>query len=339
MVELLPNSGVLLALSTSVFQSGLEVSLSGLSVGKSISRSGNSIGESRDSSSEVKNLSSGVHELVLDLISEFFVISLSGSLSISFHSFGHFHVFLNSVHDVEKSLDDGLVGVDFHGFLNNLSEEFEESTITVSNTLFWGGEFVKSGDEGRLHTGLGFKERISTSNESVIDDGSAVIEDSKDGLVLSSKVGISSSFSFSLGSESFKHSLSVTSFSDLVGEFLLSGFEGSRIESGETHEFGLISSSLGETTSEFSEVSITSVMFTFSNSLGISHLSFESINNISHAGNKSIDLFSGFKLELDSRNESSTIFRISNFRKHFFKLSGRDGEDEYGNEEGSLLHF
>jgi len=52
--------------------------------------------------------------------------------------------------------------VDFHGFLNNLSEEFEESTITMSNTLFWGGEFVKSSDKSGLDTGLGLKEFSSS---------------------------------------------------------------------------------------------------------------------------------------------------------------------------------
>ena len=44
-----------------------------------------------------------------------------------------FHVFLNSVHNVEKSLDDGLVSMDFHGFLNNLGEEFEESIRWTNN--------------------------------------------------------------------------------------------------------------------------------------------------------------------------------------------------------------
>jgi len=105
--------------------------------------------------------------------------------------------------------------MNFHGFLNNLSEEFEESTITVGNTLLWGGELSKSSDESRLHTGLGLKEFTSLGDESVSNDGSAVIEDLEDGLVLSLKVGIFLSLSFSLGTEGLEHSSSVTN-SNLV---------------------------------------------------------------------------------------------------------------------------
>jgi len=250
--------------------------------------------------------------LVLNLVGELFVVSLSGSLSISLNGFSHFHVFLDSVHDVEESLDDSLIGVDFHGLLNDLSQELEESTITVGDTLLGGGELSESGNDSRLHTGLGFEEGISTSDQSRVDDGSAVIKDTEDGLVLLSKVGVSLSLSSSLGTEGVEHSSSVTNFSDFVGELLLSGFEGLSIENGETGEFGSISSSLGESSSKLSEVSITSIVFSFSNSLGVGHLSFKTSDNTSHGFNKSINLLTGFELELDSGYESSSIFSISN---------------------------
>ena len=314
MVELLPNNGVLLALSSSVIESLLEVLSGSGGVGNSGLRSGDSIGEGRDGGSKVDDLSLGVHELAGNLLDELFVVSLSSSLSISLHGFGHFHVLLNSVHDVKESLDDSLVGVDFHGFLNNLSEEFEEGTITVGDTSLGGHELSKSSDEGGLHTGLGLEEGVSTSDESGIDDGSAVIKDTEDGSVLSLEGSISLSFSGSLSTEGLEHSLSVTDFSDLVGELLLSGLKGSRIESSESNVFTGIGTSLGEASHEFSEVSITSIMLAFSHSLGVSHLGLKTTNNTSHAVNKSINLLTGFELELDGGDEGSSIFSISNLK-------------------------
>jgi hypothetical protein len=72
---------------------------------------------------------------------------------------------------------------------------------------------------------------------------------------------------------------------------------------------------LGHTRGKFSHVSVTSIVFGIGNSKGISHLLFEATNNTSHGFNKSINLFSGFELELDSRNQSSSIFSISYLEK------------------------
>jgi hypothetical protein len=241
---------------------------------------------------EIENLSLGVSELTFHFIDKLIVVSFSGSLSISFHGFSHFHAFLYSVHDVEESLDDGLIGVDFHRFLNNLGEELEESTITVGNTLLGGLEFSESGDESGLHTGLGLKEGISTSDESVVDDGSAVVKDGEDRLVLGLKVGISLGFSFSLGGKSIEHGGSVTNFSLFVGELFLSRSKGSGVKSGKTFKFGSISHSLGHTRGKLSHVSVTSIVFGVGNSEGISHLLFEATNNTSHGFNKTIKIFS-----------------------------------------------
>ena len=74
--------------------------------------------------------------------------------------------------------------MNFHGFLNNLSEEFEEGTITVSNTLSWGDELVQFSKDSGLDTGLGLQESIF-SGKFLLDDGSAVFNDSKDRFIFS----------------------------------------------------------------------------------------------------------------------------------------------------------
>jgi len=69
--------------------------------------------------------------------------------------------------------------MNFHGFLNNLSEEFEESTITVGNTLGWGNEAIELLNDGGLNVSLGLEERLS-GNEPGLDNGSAIFDHSKD---------------------------------------------------------------------------------------------------------------------------------------------------------------
>jgi len=63
-----------------------------------------------------------------------------------------------------------------------LSEEFEESTITMCHSLSWCDKVIKFVENGSLDMGLGFKERFS-SNKSGLDDGSAVINHSKDHVI------------------------------------------------------------------------------------------------------------------------------------------------------------
>ena len=117
------------------------------------------------------------------------------SFGIFFHGESHIEVFFDSVDDVEEVLDDGLVSLDspFKGFFNDGGHESDEDTET-----FLGGEFVKSLKKGSLDTSVSLKEFISSCHESFLDNSSAVLNNTEDGVIFGLKVMECISFSLSL---------------------------------------------------------------------------------------------------------------------------------------------
>lgn len=93
--------------------------------------------------SKSNELSLDVGDQTIKFGEEKFVKFDSLVLSVSLVGEGKVELVFNTLENVEDVLDKVLVGLSFWGFLNHLSEEVEDSGISVGKTLFflWGESF------------------------------------------------------------------------------------------------------------------------------------------------------------------------------------------------------
>lgn len=83
---------------------------------------------------------------------------MSSSISFSFGRGSNDEVFFYSIKNIEKSLDNGLISLDISRSFKDGSHKSDESTISMSDTLSGGLEFLDSKKDSRLDASLGFEE-------------------------------------------------------------------------------------------------------------------------------------------------------------------------------------
>lgn len=150
--------------------------------------------------------------MFVNFVSKEIVIFNSGSFGHSFGGFSNRKVFLDSVTDAQKFVNNFLVGVDFifHRFDHDGGHYFEETEMFVSNTtVVFNVEVFNERDDTSLHRSFGFQKFSSVTRFKFgFDNNFDVINKVEDGSVFSHSSFESFFFGFSLGVENIKHSFS-----------------------------------------------------------------------------------------------------------------------------------
>jgi hypothetical protein len=301
LVEVFPDGLVLLALGLSVGESGLEAvgALDGLGV--SLLGVGDCAGEGVDEALEVDHLVSVGEDQVVHSLGD--VVESVGSLvlGLPLEGGGGVEVLLDSVDDVEELLDDGLVGVDLGGVGDDLGEELDEDAESVG-----GLEGSQAVEDGGLDRGLGLEERLGAGDEAGLDDGSDVVEDAVDLLVLSLDGLVLLLLLGPLLLEGSKHGFSGLDLLGLGGELSLPVLEGHLIGLAEAGELLLVGVALGRAIGELAEVGVARVVLVLGDGSRVGLLLFEALRHPTDVGDQLVDGGSRFDLDHDRVDHSFT---------------------------------